>query len=332
MADERLTTIGSLLEHTDATLRAGAPAGARVWPTGFDLIDEALTGGLRSGELALLGGAHGQGKTTIAVQAARNTVAAGGAAVVFSYEHEAHTLLERLIALEAAEAAGDEAVSVTTIRRMLETVTEGVSLADLLGQVRGGSAALDALTSYGDRLLIHESSGVTTTLVEIERIIRRVGDQVGQVPLTVVDYLQKIPMPHEPDEGRRVTAVTEGLKDLALDVGAPILSISAADKDSLVVGRRMRTADLRGSSALAYEADVVILVSNKHDVVARDHLVYNLGNIERFQQWAVVSLEKNRHGRGGVELEYAKDFEHGRFHTDGGYVTERLVEERVFTS
>ena len=41
-------------------------------------------------------------------------------------------------------------------------------------------------------------------------------------------------------------------------------------------------------------------------------------------------MEKNRHGQARVELEFAKDFEHGRFHTEGNAVNERLIDERVF--
>jgi replicative DNA helicase len=94
----------------------------------------------------------------------------------------------------------------------------------------------------------------------------------------------------------------------------------------------MRTHDLRGSSALAFEADVVMIVGDKVDIVSREHLVYDLGNIQRFRGWSVVTMEKNRHGRARVELEFAKDFEHGRFHTEGNTVTERLIDERVFVS
>ena len=35
---------------------------------------------------------------------------------------------------------------------------------------------------------------------------------------------------------------------------------------------------------------------------------------------------------GQVELEVEKDFEHGRFHPRAQVVTERLIEERVFTT
>lgn len=326
-----LRPLDALLSETDDVLRRGAPAGAQVWSTGFPALDTVLTGGLRSGELVLLGGPAGHGKTTIGMQFARNVVAAGASALVFSYEHESHTLLERLISMEAAEGDPGEVAGVIDVRRALETADHGDSLDAVLGGVPGGSRALATLVGYRDRLQIHESSGATTTLEQIRATVDRVTETTGQAPFVLLDYIQKLPV-DRPGEDERITAAAEGLKDLALAARVPVVAISAADKDALAAGHRMRTHDLRGSSALAFEADVVLIVNDKVDVVSREHLVYNLGNIDRFRGWSVVSIEKNRHGKAHVELEFAKDFEHGRFHTEGQQVTERLIDDRVFVS
>ena len=108
----------------------------------------------------------------------------------------------------------------------------------------------------------------------IAAAIDEVRERTGESPLVVVDYLQKV---HSPiaDQEERITAVTEGLKDLALDQDVPILAVVAADKEGLAAGKRMRVNNMRGSSALAYEADTVLLLNNKYDVVARHHLVYS---------------------------------------------------------
>jgi replicative DNA helicase len=326
-----LRPLDALLSETDEVLRRGTPAGARVWSTGFPALDAVLTGGLRSGELVLLGGPAGHGKTTLGMQVARNAVAAGASALVFSYEHESHTLLERLISLEAAEADPGEVAGVIDVRRALETADRGESLQSVLGGLRGGAQAYAALAGYGDRMQIHESSGVTTTLERVREAVARVTETTGQAPLVLLDYIQKVPVDRQ-GEDERVTAAAEGLKDLALSARVPVVAISAADKDALASGHRMRTKDLRGSSALAFEADVVLIVNDKVDVVSREHLLYNLGNIERFRAWSVVSIEKNRHGKAHVELEFAKDFEHGRFDREGREVNERLIDDRVFVS
>ena len=142
----------------------------------------------------------------------------------------------------------------------------------------------------------------------------------------------------DPDD-RRVNRITATI-DIAEDPWSVLsrfdddfdIAVAAADKASLGAGRRMRIHDLRGSSALAYESDIVLILSEKVDIVARDHLIYDLGNAQRFSDWCVVTVEKNRHGRAGVELEFHKDFTHGRFHTDGQEVKERLIDERVFVN
>jgi replicative DNA helicase len=330
-----LRSLGSLLSETDAVLRRGQAAGATVWPTGFAALDRMLTGGLRSGELVLLGGPAGHGKTTMGLQLVRNAVHAGGSAVVFSFEHEAHTLLERLISMEAAEAdplgMGGEVAGVHEVRRALEAGSGGAPLETVLSGLPGGAAAYAALAGYGDRLHIHESSGGSTTLAQVASVVRAVAERTGVAPLVLLDYIQKLPVPGAAED-ERISVAAEGLKDIALDLRVPIIAVSAADKESLAAGHRMRTHDLRGSSSLAYEADVVMIINDKVDIVSREHLVYDLGNAQRFRGWSVLSLEKNRHGRAHVELEFAKDFEHGRFHTDGREVSERLIDERLIVS
>ena len=116
----RLQSLHSFLEETNDRLKAGQVAGAKVWPSGFGALDKALTGGFRSGELVLLGGPQGLGKTTFGLQVMRNLIAANHSAVYFSFEHDNHTLLERLIAMEAAEIAGPTAVPLHRVRQAFE--------------------------------------------------------------------------------------------------------------------------------------------------------------------------------------------------------------------
>ena len=112
----RLKTLRTVLEETNEVLSADEPAGARVWPSGFVHLDSMLTGGFRAGELVLLGGGPGLGKTTFALQVMRNLVATGHSAVYFSFDHDNATVLERLIAMEAAEIAGPTAVPLRPTR------------------------------------------------------------------------------------------------------------------------------------------------------------------------------------------------------------------------
>ncbi|MGH3470838.1 MAG: DnaB-like helicase C-terminal domain-containing protein [Nocardioidaceae bacterium] len=325
-------SLAGVLEEADGRLRAGHHAAPRVWPTGFGMLDDYLSGGFRSGELILLGGPQGLGKTTLALQMVRNVAAAGRSVIYFSFEHDPQTVLERLIAIEAGEIAGSAAVGLTKIRRVFETVDDdGRDAADRLAGLTGGVEALKAIEGYAARLILHRSTGSSTTLDTVREVVDEVRRSTGQLPFVVVDYLQKL---HSADrslgEDERVTQVVEGMKDLALELNVPVLAVVAADKDGISQGRRMRIHHLRGSSSLAYEADTVLIMNEKYDVVARHHLVYDLGNAERFRSWAVVTIEKNRNGLDKVELEFEKRFEQGRFERKGNQVVEQLVDERVF--
>jgi replicative DNA helicase len=326
-----------LLDETDEALRRGERPGSAVWPTGFDLLDTTLGGGLRAGELALLAGGEATGKTTLAVQVARNVVAQGRHAVVISFEHESHHLIQRLIALEAAFAAVDSLtgsgrpVDVTSVRQVFEAdEPDRRGLTEAVSRLGFGARALAAVGEYSDRLHLHEADA-QTTVEEVADIVAELIDAVGESPLVILDYLQKMPtVPEHADEGTRVTVVSELLKKLSLELDCPVLAISAAERHGGGGGQRMRARDLRGSPALAYEADVVLILAGKEDIVAREHLVYDLGSLSRFRRWSVLSVAKNRHGLGYVDLELEKDFEHGRFVPTAQVVAERLTDERLF--
>lgn len=333
---DRFSSLSDVIGAADASLRRGVSPAARVWPTGFGQLDTYLSGGLRSGELSLLGGPQGLGKTTFALQVLRHVAASGSPAMYFSFEHDAVTVLERLLAIEAAVALGVEGTSIKRVREAMEgsgEVGEDTrSLAARLASLPGGPDAVAAVTSYADRLYIHRASGTDTSVESIRDLVAEVRSARGTAPFVVVDYLQKVFVPDGAEvEEERVTTVVEGLKDLAMDANLPVLAVVAADKEGLVAGRRLRVSHLRGSSALAYEADVVLIMNDKYDVVARHHLVYDVGNAQRFRNYVVLSLEKNRSGIDRVDLEFRKRFDQGRFEVDGGPVREQLVDERVFT-
>ena len=203
------------------------------------------------------------------------------------------------------------------------------SLAERLQHTESGAEALGVVQEYADRLVLHRSTGSSTSLAVITAAIDEVREATGDSPLVIVDYLQKVHSP-QPDETERITSVTEGLKDLALDHDIPILAVVASDREGLASGKRVRVSNLRGSSALAYEADTVLMLNNKYDVVARHHLVYSMGNVEKFKNWAVLSVEKNRNGRASLDFEFLKRFDQCRFETAGRPVVEQLVDERVF--
>src|SRR6185312_7387154 len=143
--------------------------------------------------------------------------------------------------------------------------------------------AVAEVRTYAERLLFHRSLGSSTDLDAIREVVQETIDRTERRPLVIVDYLQKVYVPKMPVEDERATVVVEGLKDLALDLEVPVLAIVAADKEGLGPGRRVRLHHLRGSSALAYEADIVLILNDKYEIVAKHHLVYDPANADRYR-------------------------------------------------
>ena len=87
-----LTEVMDEAEHQAAS---GETERQRPIPTGFSPLDEILNGGLRPGELLVIGGPFGVGKTIWGLQAARNAVVADPAnhALIVCYEHDRTHLL-----------------------------------------------------------------------------------------------------------------------------------------------------------------------------------------------------------------------------------------------
>ena len=331
MEDPLLNPLGEVLERVDARLLS-PEEDARIWPTGFPLLDDALGGGLRAGSLNLLAGAQGEGKTTFALQVARGVARSNRPILFFSFELEAEVLLQKVISSEAADLGFDDGVTVYQVRAAFEGTDEvDGGLPERLRRFRGGLDALEAVAAYAQRMLIHRSTTTQTTLGVIAAAVKDVVAEFGEPPLVVIDYLQKVRASEVMSEEESVTAVTEGLKDVAIEYECPVLALSASDRAGLEPGQRMRARNMKGSTALAYEADVVIVLANKADIVARHHLMYAGDNGERFKAFSVLTLEKNRSGRAGAEIEFHKDFARGRFDPVGAVVTEKLVDERVFT-
>lgn len=328
--DPDLRPMTEVVESADTRLARNDDK-PRVWPTGFPGLDLALNGGLRPGNLVLLAGAQGLGKTTWALQMARNAARAGHSVVYFCYEHDGEALLARLIALEAGESGDHEATTLDAINRVFDGTDMG-GLAEALAPLPHAAEGLSRVMAYADKLHLHRSSGTHTTMPVITAAVEQLWRADGQAPMVFVDYLQKVPVPQgSVIEDERITLTVEALKDLALAAEVPIVAIAASDKEGLGSGKRLRAMHLRGSTALAYEADVLLVLSQKYDIVARHHLMYGNVNADSFHDWAVLTIEKNRNGRDGIDLEFRKRFTQSRYIGEGELVREKLIDERVYT-
>lgn len=325
-------TVTKVLTDLDASIRSGQAKDLIPVPCGFEVMDSALGGGLRRGDLMLVGGSPGVGKTILTLQWARNIARNGGTAVYVCYEHEESALLARLLAVELGDLPhSTDDIEMEKLRTGIQEAAMGGTrgLRDVLESEEHVRRAYERIEHYGDRLWLVRASGAHTGIPEIEELLIQRQD-VGDVVL-FVDYLQKVAVrPEPPDESEKVTRVTEALKDLALSYQVPIVCVVAADREGLK-SRRLRLHHLRGSSALAYEADVAIILNDKFSCVSKVHLAYDPVRAETFKDYAIFSLEKNRGGPNLIDLEFRKDFLYYRFNPEGGIVNEKLIDERVYT-
>ncbi|MFN8620503.1 MAG: DnaB-like helicase C-terminal domain-containing protein [Chloroflexota bacterium] len=305
-------------------------------PLGFSPLDKTIGGGLRAGELLLIGGAQGTGKTTMAVQMARNIVLGGQASVLYiCFEHDEEYLLNRIIAMESALdqlPAKTGGVKLTDVRKeILGTwLAQGSQSADLSANPRL-KPALERINRYGQNLYLLRGSQTTSTVENIRLLVERYKQLSGDRRLVVfIDYMQKVPViPDPPTETEKVTYVVQGLKDVALAYDVPMISIVAADKEGLKAAR-LRNHHLRGSSAINYEADIILILNEKYTIVSKVNIEFNPYQAQRFRDWVIMTVEKNRGGQNAVDLEYEKHFEFSCFDATGRTVQEKLIEERLY--
>lgn len=317
-------TVGEVLE--DLASQNGHGRSARLTPlaTGFSPLDEVLDGGLRAHDLTLVGGSPGVGKTIVTLQWARNMARSGRRVVYACYEHDQYALLARLLLLEIGDHNGADLVTTARVRSLVNQVAlGGDSFEELSGQVPQISEARRRLQNYSGNLWLVAASGSHTGIAELEAMAV---DHAAEA--LYVDYLQKVSVRPEPaEEAEKVTRIAEGLKEMALRRDLSVVAVVAADKSGLT-DRRLRLHHFRGSSALAYECDVAIIVNEKVAIVSKVHLAYDAVKAKSFKERAVFSIEKNRGGPALIDLDFRKDFPHYRFDPVGTHVVERLVDER----
>lgn len=314
-----------------ADLEAGeVPSGGPIiFRTGFEPLDRAIGGGLRGGDLILVGGGPGVGKTVATLQWARNLAREGKTTIFACYEHDHAALFARLLLSEIGdEREGSGEAPSAEVRELVRAIASGEQKMDDLApgsdQVR---KAADHVNEYAERLWLVRASGAHTGMRQLGELV---GEHAVGESVLFVDYLQKVAIEGAPDEARRVTRITEGLKELALHHGIAVVAVVAGDRVGLNA-RRLRMHHLRGSSALAYEADAVVMLNDKYRAVSNVHTAYDPVRAETFKNQVIFTIEKNRDGPAPLELEFGKDFEHYRFIPSGNYVAERLVDDRFYS-
>ncbi len=306
-------SVQEITEQFDRRLRQGKLSNYRPIPTGFPDLDTVLGGGLHAEDLILVGGGQGTGKTTWILQAARNIARDGVLAIVVCFEHSELYLFQRLLALESYDPAGGKEAGITrdVLRdRILEMAEAGqghTRLDEVLQSIPGAGSVLGRMGAYWEHLRLVRGSSRRTSVEVIETYLKKARAEGCEQVVVLVDYLQKVHYQPPvgapwPDPLQRIGIVMEGLKDVALDHGVPVVAVAAADDEGLRHGH-ISLADLWGPSLVQYECDVGIILNPGKRVDDRR----GIKNVH-------FSVEKNRSGPDGVAITYPL---HGRyFHFD----------------
>lgn len=298
-----------------------------VIPTGFEPLDTALDGGMRTSDLVLVGGLPGIGKTIATLQWARN-MAAGGLPVIYAcYEHDEGSLFSRLLLSEVgdlAQASGD-----TTSSEIRTSAIRAGSDPSAFDEAARGSLVLRAakarMQSYGDHLMLCSASPVDLDVAALDKMLT---ERAGNTAVLFVDHLQKVPSAI--GEDKTVEEIAIELKSLAMRHGIVVIGVVGATAGSLGM-RRLRLQHLQDADGVGYEADLVIMMNDKITAVSKRHTAFDTILADDFRSRVVMSIEKNRNGPSGLNVEFRKDFSHYRFDPVGTVLEEQLIDGVMIT-
>lgn len=238
-------------------------------PTGFSKIDE-ITSGLNRSDLILIGARPAMGKTSFALNIARNVAFSGKKVVFFSLEMSNEQLAARVLSTEAR-------VESNKLRKGNISSDEWVRLAE----------ATDRLTKC--ELYFDDTS--TITVPEIKSKLRR----AKNVDCVVIDYLGLMNSAVKKENRvQEVTDITRSLKMLAKDMKIPVVcccQLSRGPEKNGKASNRPALSDLRDSGSIEQDADIVMLLYRE------GYYKNSKENAEEVDMSkADVDVAKNRHG------------------------------------
>src|SRR5438105_2735539 len=228
--------------------------------------------------------------------------------------------------------AGEGTLAPRSALEVLTSLNERIASGkiDEFQPIATGFVPLERIARYGSALHLMRGTATASTVDNMRHLVAEYRGPEHHRLVLVVDYLQKVPVFPEPsDEAEKVTRIVSGLKDIALSMEIPVIAIVAADREGLKA-KRLRNHHLRGSSAINYESDIILILNDKYNIVAKVNIEFNPYQAQRYRDWAVVTVEKNRGGQDNVDLEYEKLFEYSCFDPTGRVTAEKLIEERLF--
>lgn len=244
-------------------------------PTGYPSLDSMLAG-FQPSDLIILAARPSVGKTSLALDIARQTATKYGTPVgIFSLEMSSQQLVDRMLAAEAKVNAWKLRVG------KIDTDEE-------FQKVRDAMETLSKAPIYID-------DQPATNAVVMRSVARRLKREHG-IGLLIVDYLQLMSPTSARSSDSMVQVVTEisrSLKTLARELDVPVLALSQLSRAVEQRGGKPRLSDLRDSGSIEQDADVVMFIHRE-----------DKKNPEEEQTGlAEILIEKHRNGPvGKVEL------------------------------
>jgi replicative DNA helicase len=252
-------------------------------PTGFRDLDAKLAG-LQPSDLIILAARPSMGKTSLALNIARNVAKANVPVAIFSLEMSSQQLVDRVLASESR-------VDSWKLR------TGKLNMQDELDRIQEALNTLSNLPIYIDD---EPSNNIT----KMRGVARRLKAE-GKLGLIIVDYLQlMVPRKDSDSVVQQITEISRSLKALARELDVPVLALSQLSRAVEQRGGRPRLSDLRDSGSIEQDADVVMFIHREDK--------YNEASDRK--NIAEIMIEKHRNGpTGKIELYF--DDVHVSFNT-----------------
>ena len=216
-------------------------------PSGFTGLDELL-GGFQHSDLVIIGGRPGMGKTSFALNIARNAAVEQGACVaMFSLEMARDSLVWRLLSSESG-------VNLSHIRLGLHNEEEERRIMEATGRLSEASIYVDDTPQL--------------RMVEMRGKARRL-HQERHIDLIIIDYIHLMQSDSRTENRvQELSFLSRSLKGLARELDVPVLALSQLSRASEFRASHVPLlSDLRESGSIEQDADVVIFVN-------RDELHY----------------------------------------------------------
>ena len=237
----------AIQEIEGAQKRGGELTGV---PTGFTDLD-AYTHGLHAGQLIIVAARPAVGKSTFALDLARNAaVKHNQATIFFSLEMGRSDIAMRLMSAESS-------IYLQSMRKGTVTDADWTRLAAVRGRINDAP------------LFIDDSPNMS--LVEIRAKCRRLAQQVD-LKLVVIDYIQLMSSGKKVESRQQeVSEFSRALKLLAKELGLPVVALSQLNRQAeQAKDKKPELSHLRESGSLEQDADVVVLL-HREGIYEKDH-------------------------------------------------------------